>query len=73
MDPLWDALTPAEIEVVKLVAAGLTNPQVAERLFVSRSTVHSHLKRVFKKLRVATRTELAARAIAAGALDTNAE
>jgi DNA-binding CsgD family transcriptional regulator len=69
MDPSFDALTPAEIEVVRLVSAGLTNPQVAERLFVSRSTVHSHLKRIFKKLQVRTRTELAARAIASGALE----
>ncbi len=56
----WDALTPTELEVTRLVAQGLTNPQVAERLFVTRSTVKAHLGHVFAKLGVSTRAELAA-------------
>jgi DNA-binding CsgD family transcriptional regulator len=55
----WPSLTPTELQVVGLVAEGLTNPQVAERLFIGRATVKSHLANVFSKLGVATRAELA--------------
>jgi predicted ATPase/DNA-binding CsgD family transcriptional regulator len=58
----WASLTPTEIEVVRHVAEGLTNPQIAERLFVSRSTVKMHLTHIFAKLAVSTRSELAAAA-----------
>jgi predicted ATPase/DNA-binding CsgD family transcriptional regulator len=56
----WDSLTPTEERVVALVAEGLTNPQAAERLFVSRATVKAHLAHVFDKLNVKSRSELAA-------------
>ena len=56
----WDSLSKIEREVVKLVADGLTNPQIGERLFVSRRTVQGHLGRIFRKLGVASRSELAA-------------
>jgi len=56
----WASLTPTEREVVALVADGLSNPDVADRLFMSRSTVKTHLNHVFVKLGVATRSELAA-------------
>src|SRR5205814_4266967 len=46
----WDSLTPTELEVVKLVAEGLSNPQIAERMFISRKTVTTHLSHVFAKL-----------------------
>jgi predicted ATPase/DNA-binding CsgD family transcriptional regulator len=55
----WASLTPTELEVVRLVAQGLTNPQVAERLFVSRGTVKTHLAHVFGKLGLTTRAQLA--------------
>jgi DNA-binding CsgD family transcriptional regulator len=42
-------LSAREVEVLRLVAAGLTNPQVAERLFLSRRTVEQHLRSVFDK------------------------
>jgi DNA-binding CsgD family transcriptional regulator len=58
----WDSLTPTELKVVELVAQGLTNPQVAERMFVSPSTVKTHLAHVFSKLDVHNRAELGARA-----------
>ena len=58
----WDSLTPTELKVVELVAEGLTNPQVGERLFISKRTVGAHLRNVFAKLGVATRAELAAEA-----------
>jgi DNA-binding CsgD family transcriptional regulator/tetratricopeptide (TPR) repeat protein len=55
----WASLTPTEREVVRLVADGLSNPEIAARLFVSRSTVKTHLSHVFTKVGVANRTELA--------------
>ena len=54
----WESLTPAERDVVALVAQGLTNREVAERLFVSRRTVGNHLTRVYGKLAIHTRREL---------------
>ncbi len=58
----WASLTPTEQQVVRLVAEGLTNPQIGERLFVTRGTVKTHLTHVFAKLGVTTRAELAAAA-----------
>jgi predicted ATPase/class 3 adenylate cyclase/DNA-binding CsgD family transcriptional regulator len=58
----WDSLTPTELKVVELVAEGLTNPQVAERMFVSPSTVKTHLAHIFGKLDVHSRAELSGRA-----------
>jgi pimeloyl-ACP methyl ester carboxylesterase/DNA-binding CsgD family transcriptional regulator len=58
----WEALTDAERPVADLVAGGLTNREVAERLFLSRYTVETHLKHVFAKLGVSSRAELAAQA-----------
>jgi DNA-binding NarL/FixJ family response regulator len=56
----WDSLTPTELRVIEFVATGLTNPQIADRLLMSRSTVKTHLAHTFAKLGVHTRTELAA-------------
>jgi predicted ATPase/DNA-binding CsgD family transcriptional regulator len=58
----WDALTPTELKVVSLVAEGLSNPQIAERLFISKRTVSTHLSHVFAKVGVASRAELATEA-----------
>ena len=58
----WDGLTPTERRVVDLVTEGLTNPQIGERLFVSRRTVQTHLAHVFTKLGLSSRTQLAAEA-----------
>ena len=58
----WASLTPTERRVVALVAEGLTNPQIAERLLMGRATVKSHLEHIFPKLGVRTRAELAAMA-----------
>lgn len=62
----WRSLTPTELEVVRLVAQGLTNPQVAERLFIARATVKAHLAHIFTKLSVTSRSELAAEATRRG-------
>jgi len=58
----WDSLTPTELQVVELVAEGLTNPQIGERMFISRGTVKVHLSHIFAKLGTSTRAELAAEA-----------
>jgi len=55
------ALTPREAEVARLVAAGCSNPEIAGLLFVSRYTVESHLKRLYEKLAVSSRSELVSR------------
>ncbi len=64
----WASLTPTELEVVRLVAEGLTNPQIGARLLMSRGTVKTHLSHVFTKLDTANRTELAAAATDRGLL-----
>ena len=58
----WASLTPAELEVVRLAVDGLSNPEIGARLYMSRSTVKTHLSHVYAKLGVANRTELAAQA-----------
>ena len=55
----WASLTPTELAVVEQVRLGLTNPQIAERLLMSRDTVKTHLSHIYTKLGVANRTELA--------------
>lgn len=55
----WDSLTPAEQQVARLVADGLTNSAVAEQLFISKHTVESHLKHIFTKLGITSRVALA--------------
>jgi predicted ATPase/class 3 adenylate cyclase/DNA-binding CsgD family transcriptional regulator len=58
----WASLTPTEIDVVRLAAEGLTNPQIGEQLLMGRGTVKTHLAHVFTKLGVTTRAELASKA-----------
>ena len=56
----WGSLTPTEQQVVDLVVEGLSNPQIADRLLMSRGTVKVHLAHIYRKLAVANRAELAA-------------
>jgi len=58
----WESLTPTESSVVQLVADGLRNRDIADRLFISRRTVETHLTHVFRKIEVSSRTELVAEA-----------
>jgi len=53
-------LTPRELDVLRLLVAGRSNPEIAQALFVTRRTVTTHLTSIFAKLGVATRTEAAA-------------
>ena len=58
----WASLTPAELEVIRLVSDGLRNDAIARRLFIAPGTVKVHLSHIFAKLGIATRAELAAQA-----------
>ncbi len=64
-DPLPD-LTRREREILGLVAAGMTNSQIASRLHVSANTVASHLKNLYSKLHVSSRSQAAALAVSHG-------
>jgi DNA-binding CsgD family transcriptional regulator len=53
-----DSLTPSELRVVELAAAGGTNREIAQTLFVTEKTVETHLGRAFRKLGVTSRRQL---------------
>jgi DNA-binding CsgD family transcriptional regulator len=53
-----ESLTASERRVAEMVAAGRSNPQVAQALFLSRATVESHLRSIFRKLDVSSRDQL---------------
>ena len=55
----WESLTPTELQVVGLAAQGLTNPEIAQRMFISRGTVKIHLSHIYGKLEMRNRAELA--------------
>lgn len=61
-------LTHREVEVLRLVAEGLTDAQVAERLYISPRTVNNHLRSIYKKLGVPSRAAAARRAVQNGLL-----
>ena len=62
-------LTPRELEVLGLLADGLTNRQIAARLVVSEHTVHRHVTNLLRKLDLPSRTAAAAFAVRSGLLD----
>ena len=66
----WDSLTDTELKVAAFVEEGLSNPEIAARLMLSRRTVATHVSHILKKLNVATRTDIAResalRAVTAG-------
>jgi DNA-binding NarL/FixJ family response regulator len=59
----WGGLTPAERSVADLVAEGLTNRQIAQRLYLSHRTVQSHVAKVLAKLGLQNRAEVAREAV----------
>ena len=58
----WEALTPSELRIAALVSEGLSNPQIAERLVISRRTVSTHVSNILRKLSLSSRVQLAAEA-----------
>jgi DNA-binding CsgD family transcriptional regulator len=64
----WEGLTESELAVVKLVAQGMTNREVASQLYVSPHTVSTHLRHAFSKLDVNSRVELTRLAVERGAV-----
>jgi DNA-binding NarL/FixJ family response regulator len=65
-----ESLTPREVEVLRLLSQGQTNPQIAQNLEVSRGTIKIHVQHIISKLGVSDRTQAAVRAIEAGLLGT---
>jgi DNA-binding NarL/FixJ family response regulator len=64
--PLVDGLTPRELEVLKLIASGLTNRQIAEELVLSEKTVKNHINNIFSKLHIYDRSQAILYAIREG-------
>jgi ATP/maltotriose-dependent transcriptional regulator MalT len=67
--PVPAPVTRRETEVLRLLAVGLTNRQIAERLVVSEHTVHRHVTNILRKLDVPSRTAAATHAVRAGLVD----
>ena len=63
-----EKLSQRELEVLALVAAGLKNQEIAQRLYISKATVKTHLIHIFAKLQVENRTSAVSRALACGLL-----
>lgn len=57
LDPEQESLTQREKEILSLVAQGLSNREIADELCVSRYTVESHIKHIYRKLSVSKRTK----------------
>jgi LuxR family maltose regulon positive regulatory protein len=67
---LIEPLTEREIEILRLIAAGRSNPEIADSLYLSLNTVKWHVKNLYGKLQVGNRVEAAARADELGLLQT---
>jgi len=63
-----EPLSERELEVLQLIAAGLTNPEIASRLFLALNTVKAHTRNIYGKLGIHSRTQAVARACALGIL-----
>jgi len=69
--PTPDPLTPREVEVLRLVAQGLENWEIAERLVITEATVRTHVSNITSKLHVASRTQAALYALREGITSLN--
>jgi LuxR family maltose regulon positive regulatory protein len=68
VQPLIDPLSPRELDVLRLIADGLSNQAIGDRLFLALSTVKGYVANIFGKLHVERRTEAVARARELGLL-----
>lgn len=59
INPALASLTPRELDVAKLVAVGATNQEIAQQLFISESTVKTHINSIFNRLNIKNRAQLA--------------
>ena len=59
INPPLSTLTPRELDVARLVAVGATNQEIAQRLFISESTVKTHINSIFNRLNLKNRAQLA--------------
>jgi NarL family two-component system response regulator LiaR len=64
--PTPDPLTPREVEVLRLVAKGMENPEIAAQLVISEATVRTHVSNIMSKLHLASRTQAALYALREG-------
>ena len=69
--PLFTELTERETGVLKLIANGLTNSQIAQKLVISENTVKGHVSNILSKLHLADRTQVAVYAWQLGIVNTN--
>ena len=64
-----ECLTPREREIAMLMATGLTNKEIGEKLFVSEQTVKNHVSNIYRKLGIDDRTQLALWAVRSGLIE----
>ena len=71
LQPAPEALTARELEVLRSIAQGLSNQEIADQLMVSEPTVRAHVSRILGKLHLASRTQAALYAVREGLTDTD--
>lgn len=68
-DPRVDVLTPRERQIIRLIALGASNKEIAHQLSITERTVKAHLTNVFQKLGLSTRLQLAIQVLSGGLPD----
>jgi NarL family two-component system response regulator LiaR len=69
LSPTEEPLTEREVEILKLIAQGLPNQEIAEKLVISERTVRTHVTNILSKLHLANRTQAALYALREGLAD----
>ncbi|MCB0186176.1 MAG: response regulator transcription factor, partial [Caldilineaceae bacterium] len=72
-EPALDELTQRQLEVLRLIAQGQTNKEVADQLFITERTVKYHLQEILQKLHLRNRTQAVAYAVSAGLIQPDAQ